>query len=100
MVRVLEQEKILVPWTNDSSLMNELSKYSNGANNGNSTNGLVSKNTAIIRSIPELERRNAPDRPITTNQKFGWNGVIRTIQIIYFLGGFLLYVWMDFRGWL
>src|SRR6185369_12767121 len=30
----------------------------------------------------------------------GLRGAVRTVQILYFLGGFLLYVWLDFRGWM
>src|SRR5438132_14397141 len=35
-----------------------------------------------------------------TDDRIGVRGAVRTVQILYFLGGFLLYVWMDFRGWM
>src|SRR5689334_19919370 len=35
-----------------------------------------------------------------TNEKIGLRGIVRTVQILYFLGGFLLYIWLDFRGWM
>ncbi|HZS47679.1 MAG TPA: AarF/ABC1/UbiB kinase family protein [Blastocatellia bacterium] len=80
--------------------MSDLTRYSNGANNGNGTNGLTSPNSTLAR--PQLVNGNLKSVDLTVQPppRFGWKGVVRTVQILYFLVGFLLYVWADFRGWL
>jgi predicted unusual protein kinase regulating ubiquinone biosynthesis (AarF/ABC1/UbiB family) len=60
-------------------------------------NGLAPIAHPVIQ-LPTIER--ASEKVSKTDDRIGLRGAIRTVQILYFLGGFLLYVWMDFRGWM
>jgi len=78
-------------------LMSELMTQTETRVSTNGHNGL-SPLTVPVTQIDTVE--HSTKMAEKTNDRIGLRGVVRTVQILYFLGGFLLYIWMDFRGWL
>ena len=78
--------------------MDELGRQQGAGLSRNGNGPLIAQNTAI--ADPKSIINSKSQAEISKPTSLGWHGIIRTVQIFYFLGEFLLYIWMDFRGWL